>query len=199
MARTTSVSRAHGPTAAGDGQDYGRQLCGGQPRSLAEGGDAGLVVEGGVGLHELFGDCWVSAAIAGLGQCPHRLFDVEADALQVLVVARESRGQDAVGGDDEIGQHGLGDKLFINGQGQGLTYIDVVEGGHLGIETEVADAVIGGCNLQVPVGSPSVGSRTRSMSARPTPVKSISLFSYMVIPTPPLRRRLTASRWAGSL
>ena len=66
-------------------------------------------------------------------------------------MAREARGQDAIGGDDQVGQHGLGDKLFINGEGQGLTYFDVVEGGHLGIETEVADAVVGGRDLQVPV------------------------------------------------
>ena len=66
-------------------------------------------------------------------------------------MAREARGQDAIGGYYQVRQHGLGDKLFVNGQGQGLSYFDVVEGGHLGIETEVADAVVGGSDLKVPV------------------------------------------------
>ena len=55
-------------------------------------------------------------------------------------IARESRGQDAVGGLDQVGQDARRYQLLVDRVVEGLAELHVVEGRHAGVETDVGDA-----------------------------------------------------------
>ena len=106
----------HGAATARHRKYYGGQVGCRLSGGLAQKKDALIGVTGHVGLQQQFRDLGITLPVAGLCHEPHRLLRIVVQALQILVEAREARGQDAVGRCYQVGEDRVGDKLLVDCQ-----------------------------------------------------------------------------------